>query len=82
MKALCEEFGKSFDEIKEERGIVRQIAMEIFYRFGGMKGGEIGEMMGVDYSTVSQWRKRLREKLKTDKNLSKLMERVERRLSI
>ena len=82
MKALCEEFGKSFDEIKKERGRIRQIAMEIFYRFGGMKGGEIGEMMGVDYSTVSQGRKRLREKLKTDKNLSKLMERVERRLSI
>ena len=82
MKALCEEFGKSFDEIKEERGIMRQIAMEIFYRFGGMKGNEIGEMMGVDYSTVSQGRKRLREKLKTDKNLSKRMERIERNLSI
>lgn len=38
MNALCEEFCKSFDEIKEERGIMRQIAMEIFYRLGGMKG--------------------------------------------
>ncbi len=82
MKALREEFCKSFDEIKEERGIMRQIAMEIFYRLGGMKGGEIGEMMGVDYSTISQERKGLREKLKTDKNLSKLTERIEGRLSI
>ncbi len=56
--------------------------MEIFYRLGGMKGGEIGEMLGVDYSTVSRGRKRLREKLKTDKNLSKLTERIEGRLSI
>jgi hypothetical protein len=38
-------------------------------------------MIGVDYSTVSQGRKRLREKLKTDKNLSKLIEGIEGKLS-
>ena len=30
----------------------------------GLTGTERGEMMGVDYSTVSQGRKRLREKRK------------------
>ena len=61
--ALCKETNKSFDEIKKERGIIRQITMDLLYRAGGLSGTEIGEMMGVDYSTVSQGRKRLREKL-------------------
>ena len=41
-----------------------------------------GEMMGVDYSTVSQGRKRLREKLQGDKHLSQIIKRVEVDLSI
>ena len=80
--ALCKETKKSFDEIKEERGIIRQIAMDLFYRVGGLSGTEIGEMLGVDYSTVSVGRKRLREKLKSDKHLSRLIKRVEVKLSI
>jgi len=82
IEALCKEVNKRFDEIKEERGTIRQIAMELLYRFGGMKGTEIGEMLGVDYSTVSQGRKRLREKLKGNKNLSKIIKRVETDLSL
>ena len=38
----------------------------------GLTGTEIGEMMRVDYSTVSPGRNRLREKRKRDKNLSAL----------
>ena len=38
--------------------------------------------MGVDYSTVSQGRKRLREKLQGDKHLSQIIKRVEVDLSI
>lgn len=56
--------------------------MELLYRYGGMKGAEIGELLGVDYSTVSQGRKRLREKLARDEALRAQMERVERELSI
>jgi len=44
--ALCKETNKSFDEIKKERGIIRQIAMDLLYRIGGLSGTEIGEMMG------------------------------------
>ena len=62
-------------------GATRAMAMELLYRMGGIKGAEIGEMMGVDYSTVSQGRRRLKEKLAKDKNFSLLMERIERRLS-
>ena len=47
----------------------------------GLTGTEIGEMMGVDYSTVSQGRKRLRETIKRDKGLLKIIERIEANLS-
>ncbi|MFN3532173.1 MAG: transposase [Candidatus Brocadia sp.] len=80
--ALCKEMNKSFDEIKKERGILRQIAMDLLYRVGGLSGTEIGEMMGVDYSTVSVGRKRLREKLKSDKHFSQIIKRVEADLSM
>ncbi|UJS17512.1 MAG: transposase [Candidatus Jettenia sp.] len=79
--ALCKEMNKSFDEIKKERGILRQIAMDLLYRVGGLSGTEIGEMMGVDYSTVSQGRKRLREKLKNDNHIAQIIKRVEVDLS-
>ncbi len=39
-------------------------------------------MGGVDYSTVSQGKKRIREKLKDDKRISHIIERVEANFSI
>jgi len=78
----CEETGKTSGEILGSRGILRQVAMELLYRLGGgMKGTEIGEFLGVDYSTVSQGRKRLRQKLTQDRNLWGLMQRIEAALS-
>jgi len=53
----------------------------LLYRLGGLTGTEIGEMMGVDYSTVSQRRNRLREKRKGAKNLSALLGKTEANLS-
>jgi hypothetical protein len=38
------------------RAALRQMAMELLYKYGGLKGGEIGQMMGLGYSTVSQGR--------------------------
>lgn len=56
--------------------------MDLLYRVGGLKGTEIGEMMGVDYSTVSQGRKRLRETLKSDNNLTEIIKKIEINLSL
>ena len=56
--------------------------MNLLYRVGGLRGTEIGEMMGVEYRTVSQGRKRLREKLKRDKHLSQIIKRVKADLSM
>lgn len=82
LQAVEKETGKSFEEIKGEGESIRQIAMDILYRVGGIKGVEIGRIFGVDYSTVSQGRKRLREKMQRDRKLRDLIERIERRMSI
>jgi DNA-directed RNA polymerase specialized sigma24 family protein len=55
--------------------------MDLLYRKGGLKGIEIGKIFGVDYSTVSQGRKRLREKLQKGEGLRELLNRIEQRLS-
>jgi len=82
IRAIEEETGRVISDILTEGGSLRQIAMDLLYRVGGLKGVEIGEVMGLDYSTVSQGRKRLNEKIQRDKNLRALLSRIERRLSI
>ncbi|HQU30892.1 MAG: hypothetical protein HRU72_05765 [Planctomycetia bacterium] len=47
--------------------------MDLLYRVDGLGVTKIGEMMGVDNSTVSQERKRLRERLKGDRRLSRIV---------
>jgi putative transposase len=36
------------EQIKREKGSVRQIVMDLLYRAGGLTGVEIGEILGVD----------------------------------
>lgn len=60
-------------------GLERYIIMDLLYRFGGLKNKQIGEFFCVDYSTVSQGRKRLREQ--KDKNTRELVEKIEQQLS-
>lgn len=55
-------------------GTTRQIIMTALYNFAGLNNREIGDIMGVDYSTVSQARKRLRDKAYKDSNISQLIE--------
>jgi len=52
------------------------------YRIGNIKGVEIGKIFGIDYSTVSQGRKQLKEKMQKDKKLIELITRIEQKLSI
>jgi len=82
MKAIEKVTGKSLEEIKASKGRLRQIATDLLYRIGGLKGVEIGKLMGVDYSTVSQGRKRLRGKMQKDKRLREMVSKIERDLSI
>ena len=62
-------------------GPERSIIMDVLYRLGGLKNKQIGEFFGVDYSTVSQARKRLRARKVTNKITRELVERIEQRLS-
>jgi putative transposase len=50
---------------------LRQIAMELSYRYSNYKQKEIGVIFGVDYSTVSQNRVRLKNKLKSNRKLKR-----------
>ncbi len=54
IKTIEKMTGKGLQEIREERGTLRQLMMDVFYRIGGMKGVEIGKIFEVNYSTVSQ----------------------------
>jgi DNA-directed RNA polymerase specialized sigma24 family protein len=55
--------------------------MELLYRYAGMNQREIGEMMGVDYSSVSVARKRLQESLVKDRALMKRFRAIDGILS-
>jgi len=53
--------------------------MEMICRYGRVGQEEIGRLMGgLDYSTVSRERKRLREKMALDRELKRLAEKTER----
>jgi len=82
LDVISEETGKTREDILFKRSRVRQMAMEFLYRFGGLKGSEIGRLMGLDYSTVSQGRKRFRNYLEKDEEIKRLVARIEGKLSI
>ena len=72
---------KDIETICAEKGEPRQIVMDLLYWVGGLKGPEIGRISGLDYCSVSQEPKRLREKRWKDRTLQSLMSRIEGRLS-
>jgi len=82
IEAVEKEIGKNIEEIRAEKGSIRQIVMDLLYRIGGLTGVEIGKILGVNYSTVSQGRKRLREKIQKDKKSRQLLHGIEERLPI
>ena len=55
--------------------------MDLFYRLGGLRGREIGNMFDIDYSTLSVSRKRLRHKIQNDNDLKRLLSCIEENLS-
>lgn len=79
---FSKETGKTIEEVKAKKHPLRPVFMDLLYRIGGMTGIEIGKIFEVDYSTVSQTRKRLKLKLEKDHELRKVVERIESKLSI
>ena len=76
LRIIKEETGKILDDLREEKGVYRQIAMDLLYRLGGLKGEEIGRLFGVGYTSVSQERRRLGERLQQDRKLRGLLNRI------
>lgn len=71
--------GKSREEFcrRGKKSIERAMLMELLYRLCPIKQPEIGRLVGgIDYSAVSQARKRLREKLEKDPKLKKRFEKI------
>ena len=54
--------------------------MGMLYRYGGMNQREIGELMGVDYSSVSVLRKRFQILMEKDPGLFKQMEKIKEKI--
>lgn len=62
-------------------GTTRQIVMTALYKYAGLTNKEIGNFLGLDYSTVSQGRKRLRKKAEEDRQLFSLLGNIDSKLS-
>ncbi|MCX5906882.1 MAG: hypothetical protein NTY64_06775 [Deltaproteobacteria bacterium] len=75
--------GVKGEELKKkgERGLGRGLLMEMLYRYGGLNQRQIGEMMGVDYSSVSVGRKRFQLLVERNKEVQRLMGKVQRGIS-
>jgi putative transposase len=78
---LAVETGLEWEKIKGSKGDLRRLAMELLYQGGGLTGEEIGSLLGVGYSAVSQERKRLRIKMIGDPVLKRLFDRLMEKLS-
>ncbi len=81
LSLLADKFGVKPEMLFTTTEQVKQITMTVLYSYAGLNNREIGELFGVDYSTVSQNRKRLRERVKKDKKAETLLRRIESRLS-
>jgi hypothetical protein len=65
---------------KGKRSLGRGFFMEMLYRYGGMNQREIGEMLGIDYSSVSIARKRYNEAADTNNKISRMEDKFEQML--
>jgi len=76
-KTEREKLEKKWTRKRDERGM----GMEALYRHSGLSQREIGRRMGgIDYSTVSRERNRIREKMEDDPRMRRKFEEIEFRL--
>lgn len=54
LSALEKEMGKDLEALSRGKVDMRRIVMDLLYRYGGIKGPEVGAVFEVDYSAVSQ----------------------------
>jgi putative transposase len=81
IQSIIRQTGKRLDQIKREKGLLRRITMDLLYRHGDMTNPEIGQVFGVDYSSVSQERRRLRMLTEQDRRVKSRLRDIEMNLS-
>ncbi len=84
MKCVTETTGvdRALLSARQTEGVIRGIAAELLYRYSCLTEGEIGSLLGgIDYSAVSQLRRRLKERMKTDGRIMKCYTKAKRQLS-
>ncbi len=59
---------------------LRQMTMELCYRHSNLRQKQIGKMFGVDYSTVSVNRSRLKNKLESNHKLKKQFDQIQKEI--
>jgi putative transposase len=81
LKAVARHFGLAEEKITGKRTGYRNeraIAMELMYRYSGVRQAEIGKAVGgLDYTAVSRERKRLREKAQEEWTLRAALHEIE-----
>jgi len=80
-EAIGRVVGEKTEDVFGKPGAGRMLAMEFLYQMGELNNREIGERMGIDYSTVSVSRRRLRDRMKKDGDLRRQYAEVEKELS-
>jgi len=80
---LIKAFGQIVNKRKEElcqrgtRTVERAMLMELLYRYSKLSQPKIGNIIGgIDYSSVSQARKRLRVQMEKDRRLKKRFKKI------
>jgi len=67
------------NQAMQSTGTTRQIVMTALYKYAGINNREIGELFGIDYSTVSQGRQRLRVKGEKNENIRTILKEYKQR---
>ncbi len=80
---VCRFFRTGFSELKKrkKKDFRRKALMYLLNRKSGLKLHEIGEILGIGYSAVSQGIKKFKEELENDRELAKNLRFLEERLS-
>ncbi len=81
LRGLARRSGKTLEQIGAEKGLLRRIAMDLLYPHGGMTNRQIGELFGVDYTAVSQERRRLLMLAEEDRQTAALLRSYEAMMS-
>ena len=81
ISVLASEFELSPEEVFTTSGLRRLISMTVLYKYANLNNREVGELFGVDYSTVSQSRKRLHENAERNETVKLALDTIETTLS-